>query len=89
METLRGSTVQSRRHRDAGRQERLGPVPREGEDPLAGMMDYMGAQGDDFLDHRFDATALGRMAGGGIGSQQGMLADQAQEVIGHGAQGQD
>ena len=52
-------------------------------------MNYMGAQGDDFLDHRLDATALGRMAGGGIGSQQGMLADQAQEVIGHGAQGQD
>ena len=45
----------------------------EGEDPLAGMMDDSGRLGDDFLDHRLDATALGRMARRSIGPQQGGL----------------
>lgn len=42
----------------------------EGEDPLASMMDDSGRLSDDFLDHRPDATALGRMARRSIGSQQ-------------------
>ena len=45
----------------------------ERENPLAGIMDDPGRLGDDFLDHRLDATALGRMARRSIGPQQGRL----------------
>ena len=64
-------------------------VLREGEDPLAGMMDDSGRLGDDFLDHRLDATALGWMARRSIGAQQGGLTNHSQEVIGYTPQGQD
>ena len=64
-------------------------VLREGEDPLAGMMDDPGRLGDDFLDHRLDATAPGWMARRSIGAQQGSLTNHAQEVIGYPPQGQD
>ena len=77
-EQVRGSPgyavrAPSKRHRGAEK-----PGSREGEDPLAGMMDDSSRLGDDFLDHRLDATALGRMARRSIGAQQGGLTNHSQ-----------
>jgi len=57
-------------------------VPAEVQDPLPRLADELGGAVDDFLQHRLDAPALGRVAHRAGFSQKADLADEAQAVVG-------
>lgn len=61
----------------------------ESEDPLPRMTLDPGREGDDLLDDGFHPSPLGRMPWWGIWSEQGFLADHAQDVVGQGTQGKE
>lgn len=58
----------------------------QAQDPLPGVRDHAGGPVDDFLDHGFDASALGAVEHGAFTVMQGVLADQAKQVHGHGGE---
>jgi len=61
----------------------------KGEDPLPGMMLDAGSQGADLPDHGFDPTAFGWMATRSIRSEERLLSNHTQDVVGHGTECED
>ena len=66
-----------------------GAVAAEAQDKPPAGTDQPPRQVDQFLDHRADAAALGRMADRGELAEQSHLADGPEDVIGKSAQGHD
>ena len=66
-----------------------GAVAAEAQDKPPAGTDQPPRQVDQFLDHRADAAALGRMADRGELAEQSHLADGPEDVVGKGAQRHD
>lgn len=66
-----------------------GTVPAELEHPTPGLPGELGGEIDELLHHCFDTPALGRMPDRSIRANEGLLAHQAQDVVGECSERQD